>query len=269
MSDKALGTFLDNSGHVRRGHDGWISGTWVTVSKVNPGSRQSEMNPADSCIIPPPELRDIIYKTSWYALNKGQEFEKRLREKEASNYKFSFLNPNDPYYSYYQKAKEELLTGQRIDPQSAIISSGSDNLINEQKVLQLSFESLKMSRNDLDNMLFDFISNLSLRNNSITVSYADIFTNSVKSFVSFSTVYESILNKAQSSPSSKVFTESKVGSKEIWIYPKVIGYIEYHSISLNDYSLPKSKLDLIMMNMTERNLYFNDAKFDRSRLPEE
>lgn len=55
-----------------------------------------------SLIIPPPELRKIIDKTSDFVARNGFGFEERIREKENDNPKFNFLNPNDPYHDYYQ-----------------------------------------------------------------------------------------------------------------------------------------------------------------------
>jgi len=58
-------------------------------------------------IYPPPEIRNIIDKTASFVARNTVQFENLIKEKEKYNPKFSFLNPNDPYYSYYQyKIKE-------------------------------------------------------------------------------------------------------------------------------------------------------------------
>jgi len=50
---------------------------------------------------------DIIDKTASFVARNTVQFENLIKEKEKYNPKFSFLNPNDPYYSYYQyKIKE-------------------------------------------------------------------------------------------------------------------------------------------------------------------
>ena len=58
-------------------------------------------------IIPPPELRKVIDKTASFVVKNGREFEEKIRLKERGNSKFSFLNLNDPYHSYFLKVLEE------------------------------------------------------------------------------------------------------------------------------------------------------------------
>ena len=53
-------------------------------------------------ILPPPEIRTIADKTADFVARNGIGFEERIREKEMHNPKFGFLNPNDPYHSYYK-----------------------------------------------------------------------------------------------------------------------------------------------------------------------
>jgi splicing factor 3A subunit 1 len=69
----------------------------ISASKTSEG-----LSNHASLIIPPPELRKIIDKTSDFVARNGFGFEERIREKESDNQKFNFLNPNDPYHEYYQ-----------------------------------------------------------------------------------------------------------------------------------------------------------------------
>lgn len=41
----------------------------------------------------------------------GIEFENKIKEKEATNVRFNFLNPADPYHSYYKSKVLEYETG--------------------------------------------------------------------------------------------------------------------------------------------------------------
>ena len=58
-------------------------------------------------IIPPCEIRQIIEKTSQFVRKNGRNFEEKLKEKEKGNPKFSFLNPIDPYHSFYTLLLED------------------------------------------------------------------------------------------------------------------------------------------------------------------
>lgn len=63
--------------------------------------------PTVGIIYPPPEVRNIVDRTANFVARNGPEFEERIRENEADNSKFNFLNPNDPYHAYYaHKLKE-------------------------------------------------------------------------------------------------------------------------------------------------------------------
>eukprot|EP00842_Homolaphlyctis_polyrhiza_P002488 jgi/Hompol1/323/HPOL_003961-RA len=52
-------------------------------------------------IYPPPEIRTIVDKTADYVARNDPQFEKRMREKEQQNPRFSFMTPSDPYHAYY------------------------------------------------------------------------------------------------------------------------------------------------------------------------
>ncbi|ORX56120.1 hypothetical protein BCR36DRAFT_410149 [Piromyces finnis] len=66
-------------------------------------------------IYPPPEIRNIIDKTASFVARNTVQFENLIKEKEKFNPKFSFLNPNDPYYSYYQFKIKESKDGKSSD----------------------------------------------------------------------------------------------------------------------------------------------------------
>lgn len=62
-------------------------------------------------ILPPPEIRGVIEKTAGYVARNGPGFEDRIRESEKMDGKFSFINKDDPYYSYYSWRVAELQNG--------------------------------------------------------------------------------------------------------------------------------------------------------------
>ena len=52
----------------------------------------------------------------------GPEFEDRIRENEADNPKFNFLNPNDPYHAYYQHMSKQYKEGTAQESGKIILS---------------------------------------------------------------------------------------------------------------------------------------------------
>lgn len=62
-------------------------------------------------IIPPPDIRTIVDKTALFVARNGVEFENKIREREASNIRFNFLTPVDPYHAYYKNKVKEFETG--------------------------------------------------------------------------------------------------------------------------------------------------------------
>lgn len=58
-------------------------------------------------IHPPPDIRNIVDKTSQFVAKNGPEFEKRIVANNAGNVKFNFLNASDPYHAYYQHRLSE------------------------------------------------------------------------------------------------------------------------------------------------------------------
>lgn len=67
-------------------------------------------------IVPPPDIRAILEKTAAFVAKNGTEFEKRILANEASNVKFNFLKPGDPYHAYYQHKVVELREGPKPEP---------------------------------------------------------------------------------------------------------------------------------------------------------
>lgn len=59
---------------------------------------------------------DIVDKTAGFVARNGPDFENRIRNHEANNPKFNFLNPNDPYNTYYQHKVKEFIEGKAVEP---------------------------------------------------------------------------------------------------------------------------------------------------------
>ncbi|KAK5999021.1 Sorting nexin-3 [Cladobotryum mycophilum] len=66
-------------------------------------------------VLPPREIRNILEKTAGYVARNGVVFEERIREKEQANPKFSFLNPTDAYYAFYEWRLSEIRAGRGTD----------------------------------------------------------------------------------------------------------------------------------------------------------
>ncbi|XWW94272.1 hypothetical protein V2A60_002215 [Cordyceps javanica] len=66
-------------------------------------------------VLPPREIRNILEKTAGYVARNGAVFEDRIRDKEQTNPKFSFLNPEDAYHGYYQWRLTEVRAGRGTD----------------------------------------------------------------------------------------------------------------------------------------------------------
>ncbi|KAI1701779.1 pre-mRNA splicing factor PRP21 like protein domain-containing protein [Ditylenchus destructor] len=62
-------------------------------------------------IIPPPDIRTIVDKTALFVARNGIDFENKIKEREASNVRFNFLSPTDPYHAYYKQKVLEHETG--------------------------------------------------------------------------------------------------------------------------------------------------------------
>nr|POE48613.1 pre-mrna-splicing factor [Quercus suber] len=62
-------------------------------------------------ILPPRTLREVIEKVAGYVERSGEKFETRIKEKEAGNPKFDFLQPDDAYRPFYEWRISELKAG--------------------------------------------------------------------------------------------------------------------------------------------------------------
>jgi len=72
-------------------------------------------NAPEGTIIPPVGLRTVLEKTAGYVIRNGQHFEDRIREKDASNPKMSFIMEGDAYHAYYAWRKSEIKAGRGND----------------------------------------------------------------------------------------------------------------------------------------------------------
>lgn len=70
-----------------------------------------DMKPPPGVVLPPREIRNVLEKTAGYVARNGAVFEDRIRDKEAQNPKFSFLNPTDAYHPYYEWRLFEIQSG--------------------------------------------------------------------------------------------------------------------------------------------------------------
>ncbi|KAJ5555564.1 hypothetical protein N7535_007999 [Penicillium sp. DV-2018c] len=75
---------------------------------------EEDIKAPEGTVVPPKEIRGIVEKSAAHVVRNGPEFENRVR-KELNNYKFSFLIPGDPYYTYYKWRCEEIAAGRGID----------------------------------------------------------------------------------------------------------------------------------------------------------
>jgi splicing factor 3A subunit 1 len=76
------------------------------------------LQPPPDVIIPPPAIRQHVIKTAGFVHRKGPEMEEGIRKRTAGKAQFSFMNQDDPYYSYYgwvlqqfREGKDVALTG--------------------------------------------------------------------------------------------------------------------------------------------------------------
>jgi splicing factor 3A subunit 1 len=95
-----------------------ISSTIMAAASTNGDSAAAtidEIKPPAGVVLPPREIRSILEKTAGYVARNGAVFEDRIRDKEQSNPKFSFLNPADSYYQYYEWRLSEIRAGRGTD----------------------------------------------------------------------------------------------------------------------------------------------------------
>ncbi|KAM7251222.1 hypothetical protein ACFE04_023105 [Oxalis oulophora] len=80
-------------------------------------------------IHPPPDIRNIVDKTSQFVAKNGPEFEKRIIANNANNAKFNFLTSSDPYHAYYQHRLAEF-RAQALNPaHQTDTTDDSDDLV--------------------------------------------------------------------------------------------------------------------------------------------
>lgn len=79
----------------------------------------------DGIVLPPKDIRAIVEKTAGYVARNGPVFEDRIRDKEQSNPKFSFLSPNDAYAPFYQWRLSEVRAGRNADLSGKIGNAAS------------------------------------------------------------------------------------------------------------------------------------------------
>ncbi len=62
---------------------------------------------------------DIVDKTASFVARNGPSFESKVKDAEANNSKFNFLNPHDPYHAYYLHKVKEFMEGKSVIPGTA------------------------------------------------------------------------------------------------------------------------------------------------------
>ncbi|KAI9652583.1 MAG: SF3a splicing factor complex subunit [Alyxoria varia] len=88
------------------------------ASAASPNGVEAEelgVKPPDNVVLPPKDIRHVIEKVAGYVARNGASFEDRIRQKESSNPKFSFLHQNDAYGSFYLWRLEEVRAGRGTD----------------------------------------------------------------------------------------------------------------------------------------------------------
>lgn len=69
------------------------------------------LKPPAGVVLPPREIRNVLEKTAGYVARNGAVFEDRIRDRESSNPKFSFLSSTDAYHAFYQWRLSEIRAG--------------------------------------------------------------------------------------------------------------------------------------------------------------
>ncbi|KAI8304730.1 Pre-mRNA-splicing factor sap114 [Colletotrichum sp. SAR11_59] len=83
----------------------------TTATNGDAAAALDSLKPPTGVVLPPREIRNVLEKTAGYVARNGLVFEDRIRDKERSNPKFSFLNNADAYYAYYQWRLDEIKAG--------------------------------------------------------------------------------------------------------------------------------------------------------------
>ncbi|KAF3802302.1 Sorting nexin-3 [Colletotrichum gloeosporioides] len=83
----------------------------TTATNGDAATALDNLKPPTGVVLPPREIRNVLEKTAGYVARNGLVFEDRIRDKERSNPKFSFLNDADAYHAYYQWRLDEIKAG--------------------------------------------------------------------------------------------------------------------------------------------------------------
>ncbi|KAI8259344.1 hypothetical protein K4K58_002631 [Colletotrichum sp. SAR11_239] len=83
----------------------------TTATNGDAAAALDSLKPPTGVVLPPREIRNVLEKTAGYVARNGLVFEDRIRDKERSNPKFSFLNNADAYHAYYQWRLDEIKAG--------------------------------------------------------------------------------------------------------------------------------------------------------------
>jgi splicing factor 3A subunit 1 len=80
-------------------------------SDAIPGLPEEAARAPEGVVVPPRDIRVIVEKTAGYVARNGAVFEDRIREKEKTNAKFSFLGQGDAYNAFYLWRLHEVREG--------------------------------------------------------------------------------------------------------------------------------------------------------------
>lgn len=83
----------------------------TAIAEVESAIIDNIVKPPSDVVQPPKDIRAIVEKTAGYVSRNGAVFEDRIRQKEIANPKFSFLNENDAYHSFYIWRLNEVKAG--------------------------------------------------------------------------------------------------------------------------------------------------------------
>nr|XP_047137459.1 splicing factor 3A subunit 1-like [Hydra vulgaris] len=111
--------------------------------------------PTVGIIYPPPEVRNIVDRTANFVARNGPEFEDRIRSNEATNPKFNFLNPNDPYYAYYLHKLKEYREGDLTELPSVAQTKEVKAAQKEHKVNVMEWSAQSPDLNIIENLRAD------------------------------------------------------------------------------------------------------------------
>jgi splicing factor 3A subunit 1 len=89
---------------------------------MDPLAALDQLKPPEGVVLPPREIRSILEKTAGYVARTGAAFEERVRDKERGNPKFSFLNPEDAYNTFYRWRLSEIREGR-----GTVVAAGRSN----------------------------------------------------------------------------------------------------------------------------------------------